>query len=499
MTSSRKIICGKLFYTWSIGLVLFFLWAREGQAASYFLALDIPSKTQQSIVNRQNYIAQFLPKDTTVVWHPTDNLHITLQGIANTLNADQLAALSAAMQKVARSAERFNLADKIVNSTYEVWDGYIVFKLKPSRTLRALGDAIYNAAVKDGLPHDSVEKSFHVSIGTYTSSADKNILKSLSVWAPACSAFPIDNFVLRKSNYPEHPRRYDELERYYYRNKALLSGHDYDGDGRTDLSVYNSGSGQWLFAMIANLASVYSLQTSGSGRPVSGMFDSDNKCDLGIYRESDGNWIVLCSTANYAAQTIVLGGAGFIPVPGDYDADGLTDPAVYQEEEGYWKFLLSNSDYDADEGYLGGIGFTPAPEDYDGDGETDMTVYQETTGLWQVMLSDSAYETVSFFLGGNGWAGVPADYDGDGLADPAVYQSAIGEWIVLLSGSSYEPIFFNLGGPDWRTTPGDYDGDKLADPAVYQESSGVWQTLLSGSDYLSVSGSLGGSGWVNPP
>jgi len=498
MPLSWKIICGKYFYPCAISFGLLFLWAPAGRAASYFLALDIPPETQQSIVNRQNYIAQFLPANTTVVWHPTNNIHITLQGIADTLNADQLAVLSAAMKKVARSAERFNLADKIVNSTYEVWDGYIVFKLKPSRTLRKLGDAIY-AAVKDVLPHDSVQKYFHISMGTYTGSADKNILKSLSVWAPACSAFPVDNFVLRKSNYPEHPRRYDAVERYYYRNKALLSSRDYDGDGRTDLSVYNSASGQWLLIMIANLANVYSLQTAGSVRPVSGMFDSENKCDIGTYRESDGNWTILCSTSNYAGQTFFLGGAGFIPVPGDYDADGITDPAAYQEEEGYWKFLLSDSDYDADEGYLGGIGFTPAPEDYDGDGETDMAVYQEATGWWQVMLSDSAYETASVYFGGAGWMSVPADYDGDGLADPAVYQSATGEWLVVLSGSSYEPIFFSLGGPGWRTTPGDYDGDGLADPAVYQESSGLWQTLLSGSDYLPVSISLGGSGWVNTP
>jgi|GEM_PF-4984810 len=487
----RRALAGFLF--------LLGLGAGTGQAASYFLALDLPQQTQQSIINRQQYIARLLPANTTVAWHPVSNLHITLQGIDNTLSTDQLATLSTAMHKVARAAERFNLADKIVHSTYEVWDDYIVFKLKPSRTLRALGDAIYDA-VGDVLPHDAKEKHFHVSIGTYTSSADRQLLKSLSVRAPACDAFPVTHFELRKSNYPDRPRRYDEIERYIYRNKATLSLRDYNADGHTDLSVYNPESGQWCFALIQDIYSNCSSQSSGSTCvPVSGLFDSDDLTDVGTYAEAEGTWEILCSASHYAPLITTLGGPGFSPVPGDYDADGLTDPAVYQESEGYWKFLLSNSDYAPDEGYLGGPGFEPTPEDYDGDGETDLSVYQETTGMWQIMLSDNSYEVASGVFGGPGWLPVPADYDADGLADPALYNSSTGEWVILLSGCDYACAFQTLGGTGWVPSPSDFDGDGLADPTVYQEASGTWQACLSGSGYESISGSLGGPGWIPVP
>lgn len=481
-------------------LCVFELWAGAAQAASYFLALDLPAETRQSIVNRQEYIAAFLPTNTSVAWHPTNNLHITLQGVADTLTTNQLAALSNAMQAVARSAERFNLADKVVNSTCEVWDGYIVFKLKPSRTLRALGDAIYDGVKEAGLPRDARQKHFHVSIGTYTSAVDRTLVKSLSVRPPACSAFPVSSFALRKSNYPAVPRRYDELARYWYRNKTALSLRDYNADGHSDLSVYNPESAEWRIALVPDITNVFALQSSGADlAPVSGLFDGDALTDVGSYRESDGAWAVLCSSNNYATQTCTLGGPGFLPVPGDYDADGLTDPAVYQAANGYWKFLLSASDYASDEAYLGGPGFTAAPEDYDGDGETDLAVYQESSGLWQIMLSDSEYDTASGNFGGPGWAPVTADYDGDGLADPALDNSSTGEWIVLLSTGDYTAASLVLGGAGWTPSPCDFDGDGLADPTAYQEATGLWQTCPSGSGYQPVSAVLGGPGWIPVP
>ncbi len=497
------IFCGHRFHAPAIGLILLSLWAGAGQAASYFLALDLPAQTRESIVSRQHYIASFLPTNTSVAWHPTNNLHITLQGIDDTLTTNQLAAVSGAMNKVARAAERFNLADKIVHATYKVQeDGYIVFRLKSSQTLRALGDAIYDALGAQGLPRDAKQRHFHFSIGTYavTNSNDKRILEGLSAWAPACDAFPVTSFALRHSNYPNTPRRYDEVERYYYRNKATLSLRDYNGDARSDVSVFNPVSGQWLIALVPDVTVHYSIPWPATHLvPVSGLFDGDDKTDVGVYQESSGTWMILCSSDNYATQTCTCGGPGFSPTPGDYDADGLTDPAVYQEEEGYWQILFSSSDYELAEDYLGGPGFRPAPEDYDGDGATDLAVYQETTGLWQMMLSAGNYEIESGNFGGPGWTPVPADYDGDGLADPAIYNSSTGEWRVLLSGNGYVSASLPLGGAGWVPSASDFDGDGKADPAVYQTASGLWQACRSGSGYQISSGSLGGPGWIPVP
>jgi 2'-5' RNA ligase len=484
-------------------LLLLGLAAAPGRAASYFLALDLPQQTQQSIVNRQQYISAFLPTNTSVSWHPTNNLHITLQGITNTLASNQLAVVSAAMKQVARAAERFNLADKVANATYKVQeDGYIVFRLQSSQALRDLGDEIYYALAASGIPHDSKQRHFHISIGAYTvtNATDKTILEGLSAWAPACTSFPVTGFVLRHSNYPTIPRIYEEVERYYFRNKAALSLRDYNADGRSDLSVFNAASNYWLIATVPDISTHYTLQAPGANlTPVSGLFDSDDKTDVGVYQATNGTWSLLLSSYNYATQTIVVGGSGFTPVPGDYDADGLTDPAVYQEAEGYWKFLLSSAGYELVDDYLGGPGFTPAIEDYDGDGAADLAVYQQATGAWQIMLSASDYAIASGTFGGPGWSVVSADYDGDGLADPAIFNAGAGEWRVLLSAGGYASASLLLGGSGWTPTPGDFDGDGLADPAVYQESTGTWQVCPSASGYQPVSGSLGGAGWIPAP
>ena len=459
----------------ALGLMLG-LGAGTGLAASWFLALDLPEDVQQSLVSRQSMISQSLPADTTVVWHPAANLHITLQGISNTLSSTQLAMLSQAMQQVSVAAKRFSLTEAVTNADYEVWDGAIVFKLKPSRSLREFSDAIYNA-VKNVLPHEARIKCFYVSLGVYTREGDRAVLKGLSVSAPACAAFPVTSFVLRQSNEPQLPRRSDVMERYAFRNKAMVSCRDYDADGCSDLAVYGPNAGQWLLKMVADLDTVYGIQWSstnstfvtgsahppslaaleagaGSGlMPFTGLFDADGRSDPGMYDEVSGTWTILYSTENFTAHVFVLGGPGYVAVPGDYDADGLTDPAVYNAAEGYWKFLLSDSQYSMDEGYLGGPVFTAVPDDYDGDGEIDLAVYAEATGTWKALFSGSEYAVDTNAWGGPGWTPVVGDYDGDGVADPAVYETTTGSWQTLFSGSSYQVAAGVLGGLGWYPTP----------------------------------------------
>ncbi|MEQ1645491.1 MAG: VCBS repeat-containing protein, partial [Pyrinomonadaceae bacterium] len=60
-------------------------------------------------------------------------------------------------------------------------------------------------------------------------------------------------------------------------------------------------------------------------------FDGDGRTDLSIFRPTDGTWWMNRSVAGIKAQNWGLNGD--VPVPGDYDADGKTDVAVWRPND----------------------------------------------------------------------------------------------------------------------------------------------------------------------
>jgi large repetitive protein len=78
-------------------------------------------------------------------------------------------------------------------------------------------------------------------------------------------------------------------------------------------------------------------------------FDGDGKSDLSVFRGSDGKWLV-ANSGNGQLQTTPWGAAyapyNDLAVSGDYDGDGKTDLAVFRrggEYAGYW-FIKRSSD-----------------------------------------------------------------------------------------------------------------------------------------------------------
>jgi hypothetical protein len=51
--------------------------------------------------------------------------------------------------------------------------------------------------------------------------------------------------------------------------------------------------------------------------PVAGDWDGDGRADVGVYQSSTGNWSILLSSGNYTTSLgRNWGGAGYAPVPG---------------------------------------------------------------------------------------------------------------------------------------------------------------------------------------
>ncbi len=148
-------------------------------------------------------------------------------------------------------------------------------------------------------------------------------------------------------------------------------------------------------------------------------FDGDGKSDISVYRPSSGVWYLLNSASGFTAAQ--FGVSTDKLVPADYDGDGKTDIAVYRN--GTWYLNRSSAGFT-------GIAFgeasdVPQPADFDGDGKAELVVYRPSNGTWYV-LNLAANNHSNFQFGASTDKPVVADYDGDGKADYAVYRPSLG-------------------------------------------------------------------------
>jgi hypothetical protein len=185
--------------------------------------------------------------------------------------------------------------------------------------------------------------------------------------------------------------------------KSLGPG-DFDGDGKTDITVYRPSNGGWYELLSGTNYSTYGSYLWGlpGDVPVRGDFDGDGKADVAVYRRSNGTWYILLSSTGYTTYVSYAWGlTGDLPVLGDFDGDGKSDVAVYRPSNGGWYILQSSTNYTTYAGYLWGIaGDIPVLGDFDGDGRTDIAVYRPSNGDWYILWSSTSYMTYSAYQWG---------------------------------------------------------------------------------------------------
>ncbi len=264
---------------------------------------------------------------------------------------------------------------------------------------------------------------------------------------------------------------------------------DFDGDLRTDISVYRPTTSTF-FVLNSSDASHTSVSWGSAGdMPVPEDYDGDNKTDVAVFRPSTGEWLALRSSDG-TVLTATWGGTGDIPVANDYDGDGKADVAVYRPSNGTWSILRSSNSSPLTVVW-GTSTDLPVARDYDADGRADITVYRPSTGTWYRLNSSNAtWNTTTW--GAAGDLAVPADFDGDTLVDIAVYRPSTGFWYILQS-TNFNLLTYQWGSGDDIPTPGDYDNDGEDDIAVWRPSNGTWYVLRSSNaSYLTATwGSAG--------
>jgi uncharacterized delta-60 repeat protein len=244
---------------------------------------------------------------------------------------------------------------------------------------------------------------------------------------------------------------------------------DFDGDGRTDISVFRPASGEWWINRSSTSQTVAAQFGLSTDKPVPGDFTGDGKTDIAFWRPSTGEWFILRSEDS-SFLSFPFGTSGDIPIVGDFDNDGKADPGVFRTSNLTW--FISKSTGGTIITTFGAAGDVPTPADYDGDGKTDIAIYRPSAGEWWIAKS-SNNSVYAFQFGTASDKPVQGDYTGDGRADAAFWRPSTGEWFILRSeDSSYFSFPFGAGGD--LPVPGDYDGDGKFDPAVFRPSNTTW-------------------------
>lgn len=250
---------------------------------------------------------------------------------------------------------------------------------------------------------------------------------------------------------------------------------DFDGDFRTDLSVYRPADNTWYLRSTANNAIQIQPFGAAGDIPASEDFDGDRRSDIGVFRPATGTWYYIRSS-DLTFNVRGWGENGDLPASGDYDGDGRADLVVFRPLNGSW-YINRSSDNGITNTQWGVAGDTPVQGDYDGDGRDDIAVWRSTDGRWYSINSSNNGIQI------NGWgeAGdIPStgDFDGDGRNDLVIFRPFTGTWYQKRSSNNtLAVVVWGVNGD--VPVVGDYDNDNRDDIAVFRGSNGLWYVIGS--------------------
>jgi hypothetical protein len=266
---------------------------------------------------------------------------------------------------------------------------------------------------------------------------------------------------------------------------------DFDGDGKTDLSVFRPSEGNWYLNESTAGFAVLNWGVS-TDTLLPGDFDGDGKADEAVYRPTSTSGVpdyYVLNSNGFIYNGFEWGVPGDIPLSGDYDGDTKVDLAVWRPSTQTFYIRNSNGGSLTIENF-GSAGDVPLVIDHDNDGKTNLAVFRPSNNTWYIARNTGVPSTNfdAFVFGQAGDKLVPGDYDGDGKDDVAVFRPSNGTWYIRKT-SDGSSIITPFGTNGDVPVPGDYDGDGKDDVAIYR--GGTWWINRSTAGIVTTAFGLG--------
>lgn len=268
---------------------------------------------------------------------------------------------------------------------------------------------------------------------------------------------------------------------------ANAAYNDYDGDGKTDPTVFRPSDGIWYSQMSLTGSTKY--QNWGIATDITAQnfdFDGDGLADYAAIRvnpNTGGLTTYILQTELNAMRVEQFGNAalGDQIGTGDFDGDGKYDVGIFRN--GQWIYIESSTNIVRYFNW-GTTNDTPTNGDFDADGKTDFTVVRTVAGqyVWYIrQSSDGQAKIVQFGQTGDSYLN-RSDFDGDGKSDISVRRTISGShFYYTLRSSDNQVIVTQWGITNDSIRFGDYDGDGKTDLGTIRNENGnlVWYVLQS--------------------
>ena len=249
---------------------------------------------------------------------------------------------------------------------------------------------------------------------------------------------------------------------------------DFDGDDKTDHTVFRPTSGLWYSNPSGGGAIDIRNWGLSEDIEVPGDYDGDLKADIAVWRPSTGIWYIRQSQTG-TMLAAAWGSSGDVPFAADIDDDGKSDRIVWRPSTGIWYADLSGGGTRVV--HFGLSSDVPIVGDWDGDDRADFGVWRPGTGTWYVAYAAGGFTAFQWGSGALGDVPLVGDWNGDGLDDFAVWRPSTGVWYASHVGGWITTAWGGVPGD--MPLMGDWDGDGRTDIAIWRPGTGVWYVLKS--------------------